>query len=166
MSVRRVLLLRWSRRDWLAVGVVALITLFLMGTTLTLLTASDEIAGQARQFDADATATYYDDPAAAERAAGGDDVLLPVSNATVGGERALVVGVPPDAPRRIESASLPWAEGTLPRAPPPDSVLGPVNESATASVAGPDGRVDVTVVPATERTVLSPHWYVANVSTV
>lgn len=64
MGYRRLLLTRWSRRDWLAVGLVALTAVFLAGASLTLVSAGQTIEQRTASFDASPTATYHETPTA------------------------------------------------------------------------------------------------------
>ena len=103
MSYRRALLVRWSRRDRLAVLVVAVTVAFLTGTTLLLLAAGGQVAVAAEDYGSAATATFHDDPAAARAAAGPDGVVLPVANATVDGDPVTLVGVPDGADAAVRT---------------------------------------------------------------
>jgi hypothetical protein len=97
MGYRRALLRRWSRRDRLAVLVVAVTVAFLTGTTVLLLAAGAQTTAIAAQFASPGSAVFYEDPAVANAAAEGDDAVLPVAAVRVenesGSARARVVGV-------------------------------------------------------------------------
>jgi ABC-type lipoprotein release transport system permease subunit len=157
MSYRRALLLRWSRRDRLAVLVVAVTVAFLTGTTLLLLAAGGQVAVAAADYGSAGTATFHDDPAAAREAAGPDAVVLPVANATVDGDPATLVGVPGDVALATERPFRP-GDGTT---------SGELSAPTEVAVAGADGTVALTATPRDPRgSVLPPSWYVTDPGTV
>jgi ABC-type lipoprotein release transport system permease subunit len=118
MSYRRALLTRWSRRDRLAVLVVAVTVAFLVGTTLLVLAAGTQTATIAAQFDSPGSVIVHESPAAAA-ASEADAIILPLGqangttrvgipeNASVGGV-SLRDAVPPDwevtAPDRVDGS--------------------------------------------------------------
>lgn len=67
MNYFRVLAGRWSRRDCLAVLVVALVTALLVGTALLIITAGDQTVQLASNYESNVTITYYDSLTTAER---------------------------------------------------------------------------------------------------
>jgi hypothetical protein len=92
MSYRRALLTRWSRRDRLAVLVVAVTVAFLVGTTLLVFAAGAQTASIAAQFDSPGSVTAHETPAAAA-ASDTDAVVLPLDTAN----GTTVVGIPANA---------------------------------------------------------------------
>lgn len=54
-----------------------------------------------------------------------DAIALPVAAVTVDGERAMVVGVPPDAPERLSTDPGSRTDVRLPRPPPRAGAAGP-----------------------------------------
>jgi ABC-type lipoprotein release transport system permease subunit len=97
MSYRRALLTRWSRRDRLAVLVVAVAVAFLTGTTLVVLAVGTSTASIAAQFGVGAAVTEHPSVADAEAAAGADAVVVPLANVETGDGTATIAGVPANA---------------------------------------------------------------------
>jgi ABC-type lipoprotein release transport system permease subunit len=159
VSYRRALLVRWSRRDRLAVLVVAVTVAFLTGTTLLLLAAGGQVAVAAEDYGASGTATFHDDPAAARAAAGPDGVVLPVANATVEGDPVTLVGVPDGADAAVGTER--------PLRPGDGTTGGELSAPTELSFEGVGGSVAVTVEPRDPRgSVLRPSWYVTDPDTV
>lgn len=169
MSYRRALLTRWSRRDRLAVLVVAVTVAFLVGTTLLVLAAGAQTASIAAQFDSPGSVTAHALPDAA-RASDPDAVVLPLGrvngttvvgvppNASVGGV-ALTEAIPPDWTVR-EPAGVTPSEGALavhPGAvtddaaaagtPTPTNASGRAGDSERGDSEGESSAIDA-VVPA------------------
>jgi ABC-type lipoprotein release transport system permease subunit len=158
MGHERALLARWTRRDWLAIAVIALTTTFLVGTTVTLLATSAQIEGEIQSLDGLEAVEVH---GAGEEPHGAMD--LPVATAaTANDTNVTVIGVPD---RRITLTGS-FDEATL-SAPPPDGVVERESGSAsTVHLAGRSGSVTATVQPASNRSVLPPRWYVTSQSTV
>lgn len=164
MGFRGIVLRRWSRRDRLAVFVVAVTVAFLTGTTLLVLATGTQTAGIAAQFESPGSAIYYDDPATARAAASdsSESVVLPVASVEVvrqNGTRvtAHVVGVPPDAPEPRDRP-LRIANSTT---------LGTLQRGESHRLIGASGVHTVTVNPrGRSATVFAPDWYVTNTATV
>ncbi|MEF8841314.1 MAG: FtsX-like permease family protein [Haloarculaceae archaeon] len=156
---RRALLVRWSRRDRLAVLVVAVTVAFLTGTTLLLLAAGGQVAVAAADYGSSGAATFHDDPGDARAVADPDGVVLPVANATVDGNRVTLVGVPGGT-----DASL----GTeRPLRPGDGTTSGELSAPTEVTVEGSAGRVTLTATPRDPRgSVLPPSWYVTDPDTV
>ncbi|WP_276257971.1 FtsX-like permease family protein [Haloglomus litoreum] len=129
MSYRRALLTRWSRRDRLAVLVVAVTVAFLVGTTLLVFAAGTQTATIAAQFDSPGSVTVHDSPAAAA-ASDPDAVVLPLgrSNGTT------VVGIPENA--SVGGVALRDAVPSDWEVVTPDGVESP----RAALAVHPDGR--------------------------
>lgn len=172
MGYKRALLLRWSRRDRLTVLVVAVTVAFLVGSGLLLIAAGTQTSTIASEFTTSTTATHYDSYATARSESPADALVFPTAEVTVsdpngsGETTRLLLGVPPDAPRSIEDASVPWERAGLP--PVPESgVRGPVDRSAQVTIDGGSGTVRTAVSPhPTNGSLFPDEWYVASVPTV
>lgn len=81
MSYRRTLLLRWSRRDRLAVLVVGLTVAFLVGTTILVLAAGSQTAAIAAEYGTQGAVERYDTVAEARAATPAEGAVLPVATA-------------------------------------------------------------------------------------
>ncbi len=160
MSYRRVLVTRWSRRDRLAVLVVAVTIAFLVGTALLVVAAGDQTAAIASEQGTPGIAERYDSLAAARQGAPSGAAVLPVAAArTPAGANVTVVGRT-DAGRRLDSA------GAIDLfAAPNGTTSGTLEESGTVSLDGTAGARTLRV-ESRERTVLAPEWYVASPDTV
>lgn len=151
MSYRRALVRRWSRRDRLAVVMVALMVAFLTGSKLLVLTASTQPIGLADPLSSSGTAAVLDADEAPD-----DELVLPVATATrADGTDVTVVGVPAGA---AQSWNVP---------PPPDDgfVRGEGGADAVR-LNGEAGAVDGAVEDRDGRTLLPPEWYVTSPETV
>lgn len=161
----RLLLTRWSRRDRLAVVLVALTAVFLVGASLMLVATTETIDRQIAAFDADATVEYHTDDRDPDVPS--EALVLPVAEVTIDDTSTTVVGVPPAAAGPVEGGSLPWlSPARLPVPPPEGTVLGPVENTTTRRLTGDRATLDATVRPTRTRSILPPTWYVANVSAV
>lgn len=162
MSYRLALVRRWSRRDRLAVLVVAVGVAFLTGAALLGAAATDEFTGVAADYGSPASATTYDSPAAARAAAPPDSLVLELARADAPGGTVTVVGVPEGASAFADATGV-----ALPARPPPGEVRAP-SEAARRSDAeavrldGTEGTERVAVEPRESRSVLPPRWYVAH----
>ncbi|TYL37856.1 peptide ABC transporter permease [Natronococcus pandeyae] len=147
MSYLRVLVGRWSRRDRLAVLVIALTVALLVGATLLVVAAGDQTSSLADEYDANASVASYDSVNAAQEVAGSDAVVLPMATAaSPDGEPRRVVAVPDD------TAGL-----DLPAQP--NGTVGPGSESTEWRLEGTDGSRTEPVEPAgTSSGLLPPTW--------
>jgi ABC-type lipoprotein release transport system permease subunit len=162
VSYRAALLRRWSRRDVLAVLVVAASVAFLTGSGLVGHAASTELAGVAAEFESPASVEAHPSPMAARRAAGSEAVVLTLARATRGDGRAVtVVGVPARETRFGEDPSF-----DIPARPPSGTVRGPVDAGEAVTLRGEAGTIEVTVVPRSGSDGLPDRWYVASPSAV
>jgi len=162
VSYRAAVLRRWSQRDVLAVLVVAASVAFLTGSGLVGHAASAELAGVAAEFGTPASVTAHDSPAAARRAADEGAVVLPLARATLpDGERVTVVGAPDDG--ATFGTDPPFS---VPAAPPPGVVRGPVGESRDVTLDGRTGSATVTLESRGGSDGLPDRWYVATSGTV
>lgn len=147
MNYLRALSTRWSRRDWLAVVVVALVAALLVGTTLLVVTAGEQSSTLAADFEANATVTQHDSLEVARNEAGGESVVLPTATATSeSGESKRVVGIP-------NSSTVDF---DLP--PPPDKASGPVDSQAEWQIDGEKATKTITVSPGGDAGILPSSW--------
>lgn len=147
MNYFRILLTRWSRRDWLAVAVIALVAALLVGTVLLLVTAGAQTVTLADQYETNATATHYDSLATAREEAGSQSVVLPTATATnEQGESRRVVGITNTSRVAVD----------LPA--PPDEASGPVDRPTEYQLDGDDSTEMVTVAPGGDAGVLPSSW--------
>lgn len=156
MSYRTALLFRWSRRDRLAVVVIAAVTALLVGTTVVVGAAGAETTRIVDDPDAVGTATSYTDPGTARETASAETVVLPVAAATrPDGTATRAVGVPPDASARLP-LSPPPPRGTAVGPRPPDG--------ETVTLVGRAGTVSAAAV-APRGGVIPPWWYTTREAT-
>jgi hypothetical protein len=153
MGYYRALLTRWSRRDRLAVLVVALAVAFLTGTTLVVLAVGSSTAGIAAEFQATAAVTEHATVAQAQAAAGPDAVVLPLATVNATNGTATVVGIPE------EGASGPIDLGGN------STTLGTLSQARYLRLEGSNASVTVEVQPR-ERSMFPPDWYVTDAATV
>ncbi|MFC7008522.1 ABC transporter permease [Halalkalicoccus salilacus] len=150
MSYRRILVRRWSRRDRLAVVMVALTVAFLTGSTLLILAASAQPVGLAEQFSSSGTATVIDADDAPD-----DALTLPIATATTAdGTSVTVVGVPATT---AESWNVP--------PPPDDGFVRGAGSTETVRLEGESGTVEGAVDGLEGRTLFPPDWYVTSPET-
>jgi ABC-type lipoprotein release transport system permease subunit len=162
MGYRQALVLRWSRRDRLAVLVVAVTIAFLTGVTLLGLAMGSQTTAIATGLGSQATVEHYSSVDGARTAAGADAFVLPTTTVTVGGSERTVVGVPSSLPTlsvRERTFEFPRGQtGTLAAANQPGSV--------ERTVEAPSGTERVTLTPRPEGQVVPDRWYVTSVDTV
>jgi len=164
VTYRRALVGRWSRRDRLAVLVVATIVALLVGSALVVLTAGGETTRLAADINASGTVTLYDDPDTARAAAGPETLVAPLARVTVRDRPVTVLGVPADAGN---------GSGFEAPIPPDHAVLGlstatddAVQSGARVAVEGRAGTVTRTARPLGDSGTVPPWWGVASVETV
>ncbi|WP_458210592.1 FtsX-like permease family protein [Haladaptatus sp. NG-SE-30] len=166
-TYRQLLLVRWSRRDKLTVGIIAVTSAFLVGATLLLLAMSSQTAAVAFQYTNSMSVSHYDDLSAAEDAASPSDIVLPTATVTVNGSESRVVGVPDSAPTVLSELSVSWKTARIPPPPQDGFVKGSVAEPRTRQFEGSAHSVRLQVVPYTDSDSIFPHsWYVGTPSTV
>jgi ABC-type lipoprotein release transport system permease subunit len=158
MGYERTLVTRWTRRDWLAIAVIALTTTFLVGSSLTILAAGAQFEGEVETLDAMETAAFTDGSPTED-----DGVVeLPVAAARINGTNATVIGVP-DRSVRLTSS---FDDATL-EPPPPDGVVTRGNASVSeARIEGRNGTVTREIRAASNRSVLPERWYATDRTTV
>jgi ABC-type lipoprotein release transport system permease subunit len=160
MGYRRVLLARWSRRDRLAVLVVAVTLAFLVGTALLVVAAGDQTAAIASEEGTPGIAAGYDSLAAARAAASPGAAVLPVATAREGdGARVTVVGRTSSGTELDNATSIDLFGGER------GATRGTITEPRTVRFDGEQGSETRRVGPR-GRTVLAPDWYVASPRTV
>jgi len=157
MGHERTLVTRWTRRDWLAVAIIALTTTFLVGTSVMILATGTQIEEEIRTLDGLDTAEFVRGD---EGTAGG--VELPVATAETANGASVVVGVP----NRELVLNSTFDNATLPPPPPEDIVRRGNGSPATVRLEGRNATLTRAVRPAQNRSALSDRWYVANRLTV
>ncbi|MFB6296231.1 MAG: FtsX-like permease family protein [Halobacteriales archaeon] len=160
MSYRRVLVARWSRRDRLAVLVVAVTLAFLVGTAVLVVAAGDQTAAIASDQGTPGIVEQYDSLAAARAAAPPEAAVLPVATAsTADGATVTVVGRTA-AGQRLDgetAINLFSAEN--------GTTSGTLDEPGDVTLDGTEAAETLRVEPR-GRTVLAPGWYVSAPETV
>ncbi|MFB6227412.1 MAG: FtsX-like permease family protein [Halobacteriales archaeon] len=160
MTYRRVLVTRWSRRDRLAVLVVAVTVAFLVGTSLLVVAAGDQAAAIAGEYETAGTAERYDTLAGAREAAPAGAAVVPVATAnTLEGGAVTVVGRTDAAQRLDREAGIDLFGGEN------GVTQGTLEEPRQVTLAGTEGTERLEAQPR-GRTVLAPEWYVAAPDTV
>lgn len=147
MTYLRVLVGRWSRRDRLAVLVIALTVALLVGASLLVVAAGDQTRSLAAEHEGNASVVGYDSVDRASQDAGPDDVVLPTATA-VGpeGDTRRIVALPADTP----ALGLPDQ---------PDGTVAPDAEGETWRLEGSDGTTTTAVEPANASdAILPPTW--------
>jgi ABC-type antimicrobial peptide transport system permease subunit len=162
MSYTRALLTRWSRRDRLTVVVVAVTTLFLVGTALLLFAASSQVAALEEDLGGAASIRYESSSSPYLKAG---QTALPVAEVQLSdGTQGFVVGIPADAPTEVTTASVQWQSARLPQ--PTQTVYGPNSSSTHRTLRGEATTRTVPVESYPNATIFPSSWYAANVSTV
>jgi len=161
MGYRSALLLRWSRRDRLAVVVVATAVAFLTGATLLGVAAGEQTRDLAVEYAADGEVAHFDSLEAARAVAGDEHAVLPTATVTVDGRDRVVVGVP-DPPPSVDvlgtSHAFPTAEpGVL------ESASGPAD---TVVAGASDSGDEVATATRSGSTLLPDDWFVTAPGTV
>lgn len=151
MGYRRALLFRWSRRDRLAVLVVAVSVAFLVGTTLVVLAAGTQTAGIAAEFGSTGQVTHFESVATARESTGGSALVLPYAVVTTDdGESAVVLARPAPSDFATELG----LDGT-------GVSLGRLDRPVHVSLRGETGSATIEIQPRAQETALPPDWYLA-----
>jgi ABC-type antimicrobial peptide transport system permease subunit len=164
MGYREAFVLRWSRRDRLAVLVVAVTIAFLTGVTLLGLAMGSQTTAIAAGLGSQATVEHHSSVDSARAAAASDAFVLPVTSITVDGTQRTVVGVPSSVPpitlaERERTFEFPQGEpGVL------AAVDHPVTVDRTVETRG--GTREVTLSSRPDADVIPDRWYVTSVGTV
>ncbi|AUV82557.1 hypothetical protein C2R22_13675 [Salinigranum rubrum] len=162
MGYRQALALRWSRRDRLAVLVIAVTIAFLTGVTLLGLAMAGQTTAIAADFDSPGTVESFDSVADARAAAGSGEYVLPVTSVSLDGERRTVIGIPappPEVSIREQTVALPTGS---------DGVLAATTQQQTVqgSVETASGTQQITLAPRPSGDVVPDGWYVTTAATV
>lgn len=167
MNYTRALLTRWSRRDRLAVLIIAITVAFLVGATLLVSAASTQSAAVAGGASNSMDVHRYPSSEIAQQNAAENDLVFPLTTIRYNGANHTVVGVPANAPSELSALSVSWRRATIP-APPDTGIRGAVSTPTHQRVQTNSGtRVSVQVVPYVTDDSIFPHaWFVANPSTV
>ncbi|WP_049972786.1 FtsX-like permease family protein [Haladaptatus cibarius] len=164
MGYRRLLLTRWSRRDSLAIVVIATTVAFLTGTTLVVGAMGAQTAAIADEYDVNGQAIYYESMASAQASNGDDALVVPVAVVTEPNDTdAYVVGVPSDTTREFRNRT------SIAIASPPQNgvALESIRAPTNRTLAGTNARRTVQVVPQNRSNgIFPPHWYTASTETV
>jgi len=154
MTYSRAFALRWSRRDWLAVLVIAVTVAFFTGIALLVVAMGAQTAAIAADQGAVGAATYHEHTAV-EVPAGA--IEIPVARANGPDGPAYVAGVPADDGRtRFAERRLAPGEGTT---------LGTAAEAQTHELVGREGTRELSVGPR-GTSFVPPTWYVTDPTTV
>lgn len=163
MRFESTLLTSWSRREWLSVAVVAATTAFLVGSVVLLLTVGSYTSTLEGDLQSSATVTYDDSYETAVAAADSDDVVFAITRVDIDEKGTeVVLGVPPDAPRRIETASVAWNPARVPD-PPDQGLAGPVNQPTLVRI---DGSATHISPHDSQGSLFSEQWYIGSATTV
>jgi ABC-type antimicrobial peptide transport system permease subunit len=163
MRFESTLVASWSRREWLSVAVITVTAAFLIGSGILLITVGSYTATLEDDLGSPASVTYDESYEQARENAASDEVVFPLARVPVdGGQPRRVVGIPPDAPDRIESASVAWEPAEIPD-PPPEGLYGPVSRPGQRQV----GSESVPVAPhQTDSRLFASEWYVGSAELV
>ncbi|QLH81352.1 ABC transporter permease [Halosimplex pelagicum] len=152
MSYSRVLLVRWSRRDVLAVVALAAVVAFLTGAALFYTAAKDRPTDLASEYQPAGDIREFASVDRARRASGDDALVLPFATLESG---RLVVGVTPADRRRAGDLGI-----VVPT--PPDSGLASPSPGAPSTTVRHDGeRTAFTVSRVGDGGLFPDRWYVA-----
>lgn len=159
MSYRRSLLFRWSRRDTLAVLIVAISVAFLVGTIVLVVGVGSQSTQMAATYGTPTAVSFHDSLSEAETVAGPNATILEYAAVTgPNDESSLVVGRPSDSAGGATGTVVGHHEGTT---------LGTIQDSREQTLEGAQGTVTVTVTDRRSGSVDVPsRWYVANSSVV
>jgi ABC-type antimicrobial peptide transport system permease subunit len=160
MSYYSTLLRRWSRRDRLAIVIVAVSVAFLIGTVVLVTAAGTQVTAIASNFTTTEAVVMHDSVSAARNAADPSDQVVPITTVTTprGANQTLV---------SVHSVS-----GA--------SVLGLTNDSVNATtltrggmsgqqaqtLTGPQATTQLTISPRERSRVIPETWYAGTPETV
>lgn len=163
MSYASTVLFRWSRRDRLAVAVVAIAVAALVGTALLVVAAGAQTTAVAAEYGEAAEVSHHASVSAARSAAADGDIVLPVARvADPSGESTLAVGVPDGAATAGE-----WSLRDTDATGADGLTRGSIDSPGRVSLRGSDSTVAAEVRPRpTDATVFPAHWYVTDAATV
>ncbi|ODR79821.1 hypothetical protein BG842_03230 [Haladaptatus sp. W1] len=164
MGYRRALLTRWSRRDKLAILVIAVTVGFLTGTTIVVAAVSTQTTSIAAEYGTDGTAVHYDSVARAQEEAGTDALVVPMATVELpNGETRYVAGIS----KQQASAFKTDSDASIPAPPPSGVTSGTRTTKGKQRLVGDRGPLTVAVTPRTSGEQLIPSdWYVAQPDTI
>lgn len=164
MGYRRALLTRWSRRDKLAILVIAVTVGFLTGTTIVVAAVSTQTTSIAAEYGTDGTAVHYDSVAGARDAAGENALVVPMATVELpNGETRYVAGISKQQASAFKSDS----DVSIPAPPPSGVTSGTRTTKGKQRLVGDRGTITVAVTPRPSGQQLIPSdWYVAQPETV
>ena len=158
MSYSRVLLVRWSRRDVLAVFALAAIVAFLTGGALFYSAAKDRPTDLAREYQPNGTVAEFESLDRARRASGAAGVVLPFTTLDSG---RLVIGVGAGERERARQFGV-----HLP-APPDEGVATPRTQTGRSVRLERDGAArTLPVTQLGDGRALPDHWFVTRPATI
>lgn len=155
-SYRAALLTRWSRRDRLAVAVVAFVVAFLTATVLLFTAFNAQVLGLAASYDAGATV-------APEAEVGSGEARLVVTTAEVRADgappgRSTVAGL-------SSQVTVTTDRGAVRLAPPPTgATVGQQQPSDRVRLVG-DAATETVRTGVRSTTLLPPTWYLTDAAT-
>ena len=161
MGYAATLLRGWGRREWLTVIIIAVTTAFLIGSATLLITASTYTETLEDDLGSTATVTHVNSYTEAEKNAPSSAVVLRYAQISEGNKTVRLLGVPPDAPRELESASVAWEPATIPN-PPESGLRGPVDQPTVREFNGKP----LTVDPGDDNGLFPRSWYVGSTETI
>ena len=161
MRYETTLLRGWGRREWLTVMIIAVTTAFLIGSATLLLTAGSYTETLEGDIGSSATVTHANSYAKASEQADRSTVVLRFARIEKNNETYRLIGVPPDAPREIKSASVAWRPAAIPQ-PPSSGLAGPVDQPGVESFR----QTPIAVEPGGQNGLFPPTWYVGSAETL
>lgn len=163
MRFESTLLSSWSRREWLSIAVITVATAFLIGSAVLLLTAGSYTSTLEGDLGSSATVTYNESYTDAVANTDSDEIVFPLIRVVDSNDDThVVIGIPPDAPSRIESASVEWDSATVPT-PPREGLYGPVTQPTQQQFRD----TTIQVSPHDSESSLFPEvWYIGSAASV
>ncbi|WP_266081683.1 FtsX-like permease family protein [Haladaptatus caseinilyticus] len=167
MNYTEILLRKWSRRDQLAIVIVAVTVAFLVGTTLLLTAASAQSSAITGGENDSMVVQQYNSYQGAQQDASKNDIVFPTTTIRHNGTEYRVIGIPKNAPSELTKLSVSWKNATVP-SPPSTGFQGPVSEPTRQRFHTQSGkRVTKHVAPYTEQDSIFPQtWYVGDAGSV
>lgn len=150
MSYRRLLLTRYSRRDYLSIVIVGVTVAFLTGSALLLVAGTVQTQAIAADFDTSEHVTSYDSIEAAT-AEHDDAVVISTATIQIDGDTVTAIGVPPATNETIAAAT-------------PERGLASATATATETVAihGAERTMPGRVMDRPTVEFLPEEWYFGN----
>lgn len=161
MGYAETLLRRWDRREWLTVVIIAVTTAFLIGSVTLLVTASTYTETLENDLGSTATITHVDSYTKAKQEAPSSTVVLRYVQISEGNDTTQLIGVPPDAPTELESASVAWEPAVIPK-PPASGLYGPVDQPTVKQL----NEESLMTNPGDDNGLFPRSWYVGSAETL